>query len=244
MNQITRYCATTVALLTLALGPIASGDGAATYKVKAGDTACGIADRHSIPCARLIKKNNLGSDAVIFPGQVLRLPDSALWNDSMPCQIRVVSWVDVIVQGNHLTDKKADFEKRVRHVLRRDVPSLSHEVKEYGALWSEVSYDEANEKFLNIDVGQDERFIRRAEVNCRVWSSESGGPVAVYMSCELSGWGNYDPPTYDEFKLEGLSTSAISALPSDAETMLSGLLSSVGKRLIQYRKKDCPATLE
>ena len=121
---------------------------------------------------------------------------------------------------------------------------MSHEVKEYGALWSEVSYDEANEKFLNIDVGQDERFVRRAEVNCRVWSSESGDSAAVYMSCELSGWGNYDPPTYDEFKLEVLSTSAISTLPSDAETMLSGLLSSVGERLLQYRKKDCPATLE
>ncbi|HIC26044.1 MAG TPA: PLP-dependent aminotransferase family protein, partial [Gammaproteobacteria bacterium] len=53
-----------------------------------------------------------------------------------------------------------------------------------------------------------------------------------------------ESPTYDEFKLEVLSTSAISTLPSDAETMLSGLLSSVGERLLQYRKKDCPATLE
>ena len=114
MNQITLYCTIAVTLLTLFLGPTAGGDVTATYKVKAGDTACGIAERYSIPCSRLIKKNNLGSDAIIFPGQVLRLPDSALWNDSMPCQIRVVSWVDVIVQGNHLTDKKADFEKLVR----------------------------------------------------------------------------------------------------------------------------------
>ena len=111
-------------------------------------------------------------------------------------------------------------------------------------MWSEVSYDEANEKFLNIDVGQDERFIRRAEVDCRVWSSGSKDLVAVYMSCELSGWGNYDPPTYDEFKLEVLSTAAASTLPSEAETMLSGLLSSVGERLLKYREKDCPATLE
>ena len=244
MNQITLYCTIAVTLLTLVLGSSAGGDVTATYKVKAGDTACGIAERYSIPCSRLIKKNNLGSDATIFPGQVLRLPDSALWNDSMPCQIRVVSWVDVIVQGNRLTDKKADFEKLVRDVLRRDVPSLSHEVKEYGTLWSEVSYDEANEKFLDIDVGQDERFIRRAEVNCRVWASGSDDPVAVYMSCELSGWGNYDPPTYNEFKLEVLSTAATSTLPSEVETMLSGLLSSVSGRLLKYRKKDCPATLE
>ena len=244
MNQITLCCSAVVISLTLIFGPTAAGDGVDTYKVKAGDTACGIAERHSIPCSRLIKKNNLGSNAVIFPGQVLRLPDSALWNDSMPCQIRVVSWVDVIVQGNHLADKKADFEKLVRNVLRRDVPSLSHEAKEYGSLWSEVSYDEANEKFLDIDVGQDERFVRRAEVNCRVWSSGPEDLVAVYMSCELSGWGNYDPPTYDEFKLEALSTAAALTLPSEAETMLSSLLSSVGERLLQYRKKDCPATLE
>ena len=97
---------------------------------------------------------------------------------------------------------------------------------------------------MNIEVGQDERFSRRAEVNCQVWSTGSEDPVAVYMSCELSGWGSYDPPTYDEFKLEALSTAATSTLPSEAETMLSGLLSSVGERLLQYRKKDCPATLE
>jgi LysM repeat protein len=244
MEQIMRFCTAAVTLLALVWAPMAAANVAATYTVKAGDTACGISERHNIPCSQLIKKNNLGSGAVIFPGQVLRLPDSALWNDSMPCQIRVISWVDVIVEGSHLGDKKADFEKLVRRVLRRDIPSLTHEAKEYGALWSEVSYDEANDKFLNIDVGEDERFIRRAEVNCRVWSSGSEDPIAVYMSCELSGWGNYDPPTYDEFTLEALSTVANSTLQSEAETILSGLISSVGERLLQYRKKDCPATLE
>jgi LysM repeat protein len=244
MKKITCCSATAVVILTLALSAVAAGDVAATYKVKAGDTACGIAERHNIPCSRLIKKNNLGSNAAIFPGQILYLPDSALWNDSMPCQIRVISWVDVIVQGNRLTDKKADFEKLIRRVLKRDVPSLSHEVTEYGALWSQVSYDEVNEKFLDIDVGKDERFIRRAEVNCRIWTSGSEDPIAVYMICELSGWGNYNPQTYNEFKLEALSTAAASTLPGKAEAMLSGLLSSVGERLLKYRKKDCPATLE
>jgi LysM repeat protein len=244
MNQITRCSAATVTLVLLALGPIAAGNDATTYTVKDGDTACGIAERYSIPCSRLVKKNNLGGDALIYPGQVLRLPDSGQWNDSMPCQIRVISWVDVIVQGKHLINKESDFEKFVRQILRKDVPSLSHEVKEYGALWSEISYDEMNEKFLDIDVGKDERFVRRAEVNCRIWTSGSEGSVAMYMSCELSGWGDYDPPTHSEFKLEALNTVPTSALLGEAETMLSGLLSSIGQRLLQYRKKDCPATLK
>ena len=97
---------------------------------------------------------------------------------------------------------------------------------------------------MNIDVSKDERFIRRAEVNCRVWSSDSGSPVALYMNCELSGWGDYNPPTYNEFKIEGLGTAALAALPQQAETMLTRLLSNIGERLVKYRERDCPVTLQ
>jgi len=44
------------------------------YVVRRGDSACLIAARFRIPCARLLKENGLHSRALIFPGQTLRVP--------------------------------------------------------------------------------------------------------------------------------------------------------------------------
>ena len=129
-------------------------------------------------------------------------------------------------------------------MLRKKVPSLAHEVQEYGALWSEISYDEPNETFLDIDVGNDERFIERSEMNCEVWSSMGEDPAALYLVCELSGWGDYEPTIYDEFKLEALRTASISALSATSESMVRDLVSTISDRLISHREKECPSTLD
>lgn len=48
-----------------------------TYVVRAGDTACEIAERHQIPCKALFEANKLNAQGAIFRGQKLRLPSSA-----------------------------------------------------------------------------------------------------------------------------------------------------------------------
>ena len=44
------------------------------YIVRAGDTACRIAENLSVPCKKLIKHNDLGSEAKIYRGQRLKVP--------------------------------------------------------------------------------------------------------------------------------------------------------------------------
>lgn len=46
------------------------------YVVRAGDTACQIAERRKVSCKRLMSLNNLNERGVIFRGQVLKLPSS------------------------------------------------------------------------------------------------------------------------------------------------------------------------
>lgn len=48
------------------------------YMVRAGDTACQIAERHNVSCASLFKLNKLNSKGDIFRGQRLKLPAEAL----------------------------------------------------------------------------------------------------------------------------------------------------------------------
>ena len=50
------------------------------YVVRAGDTACQIADRLKISCKGLFKLNKLNENGDIFRGQVLKLPSSAKKN--------------------------------------------------------------------------------------------------------------------------------------------------------------------
>lgn len=52
----------------------ATGQGGATYTVRPGDTLSGIASRHGITLAALTRSSGVSSQAVIHPGQRLRLP--------------------------------------------------------------------------------------------------------------------------------------------------------------------------
>ncbi len=49
----------------------------ATYRVRRGDTACGIAKRFAVGCRTLISHNRLGRRAIIHPGQKLSIPGAA-----------------------------------------------------------------------------------------------------------------------------------------------------------------------
>lgn len=51
---------------------------ASTYRVRRGDTACGIAERFGVDCRTVISHNQLGRRAIIYPGQKLSIPGEAL----------------------------------------------------------------------------------------------------------------------------------------------------------------------
>ena len=77
MNAITRRRLPLVVSIGLVLA--AGGAGASedlVYTVQAGDTPCEIAETFGIRCAALLEANGLGTDPVIYPGQVLTVTAS------------------------------------------------------------------------------------------------------------------------------------------------------------------------
>lgn len=66
-------CSCTLLLVACGTPPVSSG----TYTVRTGDTLYSIATRHGVAVRELAKLNNIGSDYLIYPGQVLRLSKSA-----------------------------------------------------------------------------------------------------------------------------------------------------------------------
>lgn len=64
--------APTAAVASSAASSAVTSSGA--YKVRAGDTACGIAERFGVACRELIRINELGRKAKIYAGQNLKIP--------------------------------------------------------------------------------------------------------------------------------------------------------------------------
>jgi LysM repeat protein len=54
--------------------PAATPAGTAAYKVRVGDTLSGIAARHGVTLAALLKTNRLSTASLIYPGQRLKVP--------------------------------------------------------------------------------------------------------------------------------------------------------------------------
>ncbi len=60
-----------------AAGSTRVAGGATRYRVRAGDTACGIAKDFGVECAQLVRANRLGKSALIRVGQSLTIPGTA-----------------------------------------------------------------------------------------------------------------------------------------------------------------------
>jgi len=76
MDRIKKKVAA-VSIVILSLFIFSSAAGAATYQVKKGDTYWGIANSFGIPVLELQKANNQSRN-LLYPGQVLRIPNSGL----------------------------------------------------------------------------------------------------------------------------------------------------------------------
>lgn len=64
-----------------------------TYLVRAGDTACQIAERHNVSCKALFKLNKLNQQGRIYRGQKLRLPKNISGNSvKQASQGQSVTW--------------------------------------------------------------------------------------------------------------------------------------------------------
>ncbi|MEO0369756.1 MAG: LysM peptidoglycan-binding domain-containing protein, partial [Pseudomonadota bacterium] len=57
-----------------------SGQSYAQYRVRPGDTACGIANRHQMTCRELLAINGLNTSSIIRTGQALRVSGEQDWH--------------------------------------------------------------------------------------------------------------------------------------------------------------------
>ena len=89
-----------------------SPDASATYTVRPGDTLWAIARRFGTMVQELVSLNGIADPNLIYPGQVLRLPDSSsvlvyrvVQGDTLSgIALRFGTTVQALVQANHIAD--------------------------------------------------------------------------------------------------------------------------------------------
>ena len=117
----------------------------------------------------------LSSSNVYSAEECAREYNSYVW----ACEFKVLSWVQVSIQ-TELTDlenRKKEFERDIRAYLRRDIPTVEHEVLSYIDAIGKYGFDSP-------DINE------RAGYSCFVWTVGNDYPVAYHVECEVHSYGS------------------------------------------------------
>jgi len=146
--------------------------------------------------------------------------------DSMPCNLKIISWVEVSIQGDLLKKHKAEFEKLIRLRLRNDLSMYKHEVRKFSELIKENGYDMKRKELKE-----------RGDLSCHVWTVGKDYPVAFLVECKLSGWGSYSSPLYEEIESKILGYASAQSLRKQVEESMRGTITDVSADLLEAKDR-------
>lgn len=113
-------------------------------------------------------------------GEICSQAKYDFYKHSLPCQMEIISWVEIKIQGKLLEARKSDYEKLVRLRLRNDLSMIKHETQKYFDLFNKYDAEIISSKLRE-----------RGELFCFVWTVGDDFPVASYVECTLRGYGQY-----------------------------------------------------
>jgi hypothetical protein len=141
--------------------------------------------------------------------------------DAFPLELETISWVEVTFRGGLLKKYKSRFERLIRRKLRKDLPTLSHEIKPMDELRKEFI-----EKGLIPDLG-DKEFKKRGCVNCFIWTTGEDNLAVFLIECKLVGYGEYENPGYREFESRILDYGSTLSAPEQVEDSIKRIITRI-----------------
>lgn len=103
-------------------------------------------------------------------------PCLPLFTNETACSLEILSWVQVRLQGSHLSRSGPDLERLVRLRVRNDLSFLRHETLPVAEV-------------LNTHGDNTAEIRRRGHVDCFVWTiGEREYPIALYVECKIASF--------------------------------------------------------
>lgn len=154
--------------------------------------------------------------------------------DTLPCNLRIISWVEVYIQSDLLKKDKDFFEKLIRLRLKNDLSMYKHETKSSDDLFKEsMDNDDDNDEGKN-----------RGEMICSIWTVGDKFPIAYHIECELSSMSVSNPHMCCPIRRAVLGISSENEIKNRAEEMLRSMITDISVDLIESRERVEKAALD
>ena len=155
--------------------------------------------------------------------------------DLFVCQIDMISRVKVILEGEHLADKRNNLEQLIRLRLRNDLSMFSHE--------ETFSWDIEN-KYVGDGSEKDldkmrYEMERRGQVECLVMTVGDDYPIAALFECKLWGWGDWRDNIWVRLKSRSLGFTSKEKLYDFADTAIRDHIADISAQLLELRDSEC-----
>ena len=142
--------------------------------------------------------------------------------DSLPCQLQIISLVEVLLQSELLEKHKNDYERLIRLRLRNDLSMIKHEKLALQDAFKKYEYDFDSKEMRD-----------RGFVTCVVWTVGDDYPVAQHVKCELRGYGSYK--YFDEFSYSTLGFSNSIAADEEVRDAIRMIIENISSSFLEKR---------
>ena len=147
---------------------------------------------------------------------------------SFACSGRVISWVEVRVEGDLMKPHHEKLRTLIRQRLREELSYLGHEKQKF---------TDAARRMKNQPIAEIARFrAERGEVDCYIWTVGSSYPIPLFVQCELTGWGVGLKMT-NEFTARFLGAGPPEDIPPLAESGIENAIRQIADRLLAIRQE-------
>lgn len=147
---------------------------------------------------------------------------------SFACSGRVVSWIEVRVEGDLMKPHREKLRTLIRQRLQEELSYLGHE---------DQKFTDAARRMRNQPIAEISRFrAERGEVDCYIWTVGTSYPIPLFVQCELTGWGVGLKMT-NEFSARFLGAGPPEDIPPLAESGIDNAIRQIADRLLAVRQE-------
>ncbi len=163
------------------LSPVPPSPSTGTYVVQPGDTLFRIALRHSVSLWDLARANGIQNPALIYVGQVLRIPSGSVSapssSSSSPAPSHAGRWIDVDLSAQRLTAYEGDVPVRTI-VVSTGLPQTPTPVGQYRIYVKYLYDDMSGPGYYLPNVPFVMYFYRGYSLHGTYWHNNFGRPMS------------------------------------------------------------------
>lgn len=162
---------------------------------------------------------------LVPPAYAQAICENEIFENSAPCVVESISWVDVELSGSaeEIGIKKSELERLIRLRFRNDLSMIPHEVIRVQDALEEVEYDYAS----NLLKG-------RGLVTCMIWTVGTQYPIAYNIECFLGSFNGFIDDYFNP-RAEYLGYAGLEGIDSVMDETIRDAVADMSSQFIEMK---------